>query len=465
MIWCGLTRSPWHVAPVSFNNRAVTGDIAFRTRAGARPSPPSCRRVAEIDRAGAVGPLEIGLDRVAGRLQPGAPRRELVAAGGEAQMPRPVRPVRRHRQARGECPRAVAWGLNTSSTVPPTREDVPPRDARDFLQPHDPAVKGRGGLEVVGIERRVQDRGEAGRSWHGGQRTCPKAEVRYRRAHTRPLVLTPCHMPDMESRYPITISSCACRACQVDHAIYSELRTGAGCPARSAPRRQTARGSERADGRRFQTEFVRDPSALRQNPALVLNADYRPLSYYPLSLWPWQDAIKAVYLDRVDIVAEYEDTVRSPTPRYAYRASSCSRTMSNPGSAWPSRASIFFCGTNFPASTAARKGDLTFDHVVPRARGGTTNWENVVAACSRCNLRKGARACGGRHEPAQGAAPPGAEELRNMGRKFPPNHLHESWIDFLYASPTSRPSRPRPITRWRCRSPRRCRRPATARSA
>ena len=27
---------------------------------------------------------------------------------------------------------------------------------------------------------------------------------------------------------------------------------------------------------------------------------------------------------------------------------------------------------------------------------------------------------------------PGAEELRNMGRKFPPNHLHESWVDFLY---------------------------------
>lgn len=38
-------------------------------------------------------------------------------------------------------------------------------------------------------------------------------------------------------------------------------------------------------------------------PALVLNADYTPLSYYPLSLWPWQTAIKAVFLDRVDIVA------------------------------------------------------------------------------------------------------------------------------------------------------------------
>ncbi|MEC8585734.1 MAG: HNH endonuclease, partial [Pseudomonadota bacterium] len=29
-------------------------------------------------------------------------------------------------------------------------------------------------------------------------------------------------------------------------------------------------------------------------PALVLNADFRPLSYFPLSLWPWQDAVKAV---------------------------------------------------------------------------------------------------------------------------------------------------------------------------
>ncbi len=52
---------------------------------------------------------------------------------------------------------------------------------------------------------------------------------------------------------------------------------------------------------------------MRQNPALVLNADYRPLSYYPLSLWPWQEAVKAVFLDRVTIIAEYDKVVRSPT--------------------------------------------------------------------------------------------------------------------------------------------------------
>ena len=32
-------------------------------------------------------------------------------------------------------------------------------------------------------------------------------------------------------------------------------------------------------------------------PALVLNADFRLLSHYPLSLWSWQDAIKALCLD------------------------------------------------------------------------------------------------------------------------------------------------------------------------
>ena len=40
-------------------------------------------------------------------------------------------------------------------------------------------------------------------------------------------------------------------------------------------------------------------------PALVLNADYRPLSYYPLSLWCWQDVVRDVFLDRVTIAVSY----------------------------------------------------------------------------------------------------------------------------------------------------------------
>ena len=44
---------------------------------------------------------------------------------------------------------------------------------------------------------------------------------------------------------------------------------------------------------------------------MVLNADYQPLSYFPLSLWGWQDTVRAVFLDRVNIVAEYDSKVNS----------------------------------------------------------------------------------------------------------------------------------------------------------
>jgi 5-methylcytosine-specific restriction endonuclease McrA len=46
---------------------------------------------------------------------------------------------------------------------------------------------------------------------------------------------------------------------------------------------------------------------------LVLNADFRPLSYFPLSLWSWQDSVKAVFLERVYIVDHYDAYVRSPS--------------------------------------------------------------------------------------------------------------------------------------------------------
>jgi 5-methylcytosine-specific restriction endonuclease McrA len=44
-----------------------------------------------------------------------------------------------------------------------------------------------------------------------------------------------------------------------------------------------------------------------------------------------------------------------------------------------------YCGRHFPAH------QLSLDHVIPRSRGGSTSWENVVCACLRCNVRKGGR--------------------------------------------------------------------------
>lgn len=183
----------------------------------------------------------------------------------------------------------------------------------------------------------------------------------------------------------------------------------------------------------FRTDFVREPSELRQTPALVLNADYRPLSYYPLSLWSWQDAIKAAYLDRVDILAEYDQVVHSPTIEIRIPSVVVLRDYVAPQKTVAFTRFNLFLRDGFCCQYCGAKGDLTFDHVVPRAAGGITSWANVVAACSPCNLHKGSKDLrrSGLHlrrTPRQ----PKAVQLRNMGRKFPPNLLHESWIDFLY---------------------------------
>lgn len=42
-----------------------------------------------------------------------------------------------------------------------------------------------------------------------------------------------------------------------------------------------------------------------------------------------------------------------------------------------------YCGKNFSDA------ELTRDHIVPTSRGGNDSWENVVAACRRCNQHKG----------------------------------------------------------------------------
>jgi len=183
----------------------------------------------------------------------------------------------------------------------------------------------------------------------------------------------------------------------------------------------------------FRKTFVREPQNLRHHPALVLNADYRPLSYYPLSLWPWQEAVKAAFLDRVNIIAEYDQWVRSPTTELRIPSVVVLKEYVHPQKRVAFTRFNLFLRDEFCCQYCGARGDLTFDHVVPRARGGITSWENVVAACGKCNLHKGSKTMKQANMSlSKPPRQPSAEELRNMGRKFPPNFLHDSWIDFLY---------------------------------
>jgi len=168
-------------------------------------------------------------------------------------------------------------------------------------------------------------------------------------------------------------------------------------------------------------------------PALVLNADFRPLSYYPLSLWNWQDTVKAVFLDRVNIVSEYDHAVHSPSFEMRLPSVVSLKNYVRPA-LYPAftRFNVFlrdrftcqYCGTN---------QDLTFDHLIPRNKGGLTRWDNVVTACAPCNLAKGGdMPTRAKMWPAQTPYRPTVFELHSNGRLFPPNYLHESWLDYLY---------------------------------
>lgn len=176
--------------------------------------------------------------------------------------------------------------------------------------------------------------------------------------------------------------------------------------------------------------------SLEQCPALVLNADYRPLSYFPLSIWPWQEAVKAIFRESVTVISEYEQTVSSPTRQFRLPSVLVLReyihTSRRPAF---TRFNVFlrdqwrcqYCGVRY------RTTDLTFDHVIPKSRGGYTAWDNIVTACQCCNIMKGnkiPRECGmyPRVVPRQ----PTVFELQEQGKKFPPGFLHESWGDYLY---------------------------------
>jgi len=169
------------------------------------------------------------------------------------------------------------------------------------------------------------------------------------------------------------------------------------------------------------------------NPCLVLNADYQPLSYYPLSVWSWQEAVKAVFLQRVQIVQEYEAVIHSPS--FEMRLPSVIALKDFIPQDRPPAFTRFnvFLRDGFACVYCGSRDNLTFDHVIPRRMGGKTTWQNIAAACGPCNLKKGGRTpkqagMGMRQKPFR----PNMHKLQAQGRKFPPNYLHESWMDYLY---------------------------------
>ena len=168
-------------------------------------------------------------------------------------------------------------------------------------------------------------------------------------------------------------------------------------------------------------------------PCLILNADYQPLSYFPLSLWSWQDTVKAVFLDRVQVVDHYDRTVRSANFEMQLPSVVALKDYITQNRSPAFTRFNLFLRDGFQCVYCGSPDELTFDHVIPRRLGGKTSWQNIAAACSKCNLKKGGRT------PKEAGMQihqkpyrPTMHQLQAQGRKFPPNYLHDSWLDYLY---------------------------------
>ncbi len=123
------------------------------------------------------------------------------------------------------------------------------------------------------------------------------------------------------------------------------------------------------------------------NRALILDATYRPLG-----LISWKKAVALIWLDKADVLEEYNEIIRSPSLEMkipaVIRLTTYIRTR-EPSLKFSKRnlytrdkGECQYCKKHISYDSS------TYDHVLPRAKGGQTTWNNIVIACAKCNEYK-----------------------------------------------------------------------------
>lgn len=119
------------------------------------------------------------------------------------------------------------------------------------------------------------------------------------------------------------------------------------------------------------------------------------ITYEPLKIINWKRAISMLCLGKVEVIEEYEQEIRSVS--FSLKLPSVVRLLKlikRPKSPIKfSRQNIYardrykcqYCGRPYASE------ELTYDHVLPKSRGGKTEWENIVTCCVECNRIKGGR--------------------------------------------------------------------------
>lgn len=176
---------------------------------------------------------------------------------------------------------------------------------------------------------------------------------------------------------------------------------------------------------------------------LVLDSSFQPLSWMPLSLYSWRDVMEIITddhaVEKVAVLEYYDAVIHSATKEW--KIPSVISLLNHA----PENRRVPFCRKNvfirdeFTCQLTGKKypvDQLTFDHVIPRCKGGRTTWDNIVTACKEANSRKGDRTlnkCG--YKLLKQPYEPSYWEIREKAKKCfmqTDMMIHESWENFLY---------------------------------
>jgi 5-methylcytosine-specific restriction endonuclease McrA len=118
-------------------------------------------------------------------------------------------------------------------------------------------------------------------------------------------------------------------------------------------------------------------------------------SFEPVKIVSWKRAITLLFLGKVEVIEEYDRNIKTtsvlfPIPAVV-RLLGAFRRHKKPVKF--SRINIYgrdkftcqYCGVK------KKIGELTYDHIMPRSRGGKTTWLNIATCCQNCNRRKADR--------------------------------------------------------------------------
>jgi 5-methylcytosine-specific restriction endonuclease McrA len=120
---------------------------------------------------------------------------------------------------------------------------------------------------------------------------------------------------------------------------------------------------------------------------LVLNATYEPINVCTV-----RRAVVLLLKDKAEVIEhgdwELHSASSSLTRPVVIRLVSYVRIPRDTHRRKITRRAVF-ARDNWTCQYCGARSNLTVDHVIPRSKGGSSNWDNIVASCAPCNRRKG----------------------------------------------------------------------------